>query len=705
MEHIITIRIEECQMKNLGKSNFILKSTLVIFFIFTAINVIVSMFTNTKTVSPGSDTTISLTNDWEYRLGDSPIGRNNTPSWAYETAASQWKSYAFPGKPPNNTDTDTVWVRTKLPDIQMEEPHLFFRTADSFFEVYIDGKLVSNYGQIGDRFKVAGSPWRIIPLPKNFAGKMLTFRMYSANSDSLGIVSRPAIDSAKNLMIHLVKRDLGTVILAFLYVFTGCATILIFVFGELRKLPFFALGLSSIFMGGWLFAETQISLLLVDSASFWAYIGFISGYLMPAGFCFFIKEIFDNRVKLVLVFLWRLHILYLLITLILDTLHIVPMILTLDPYILLLAITMTASVSSVAISAIKGHAHAKLLLAGLSMLVLTGICEIFGWHLKILPWTYHASKWGMLFFLTSIVLVIGRLYNEFQKKLLEYSEELDYKQKLLAAAEEYDNLKNEFFSNISHEFRTPINIIITSLNLIELYEKKNANASGELGANTKLSRNIRIIRQNCFRLMRLVNNLIDITRIDSGYLDPSFIEGDIVETVREIAFSIHEFVKSKDLHFEFVCNIDHKVICFDPDMIERILLNLVSNAVKFSNAGGTISIGLHEEQDRILITVKDTGIGIPEDKLNIIFERFRQAHRVQHKNHEGSGIGLSLVRSLVRMHQGDIWVKSEVGKGSEFTFSLPSVTSPGHSIFPDYRKAVLQSHTEKINIELSDIPS
>ena len=260
----------------------------------------------------------------------------------------------------------------------------------------------------------------------------------------------------------------------------------------------------------------------------------------------------------------------------------------------------------------------------------------------------------------------------------------------------------EFFANISHELRTPLNIIFSSLQLGDFYINNNLlHECIDKFINHKKS-----MRQNCYRLLRLVNNLIDITKIDAGFLKLDFEECNIVNLIEDITLSITEYVENKGLTLVFDTDIEEKFIWCDPDKIEKIILNLLSNAIKFTNPGDNIFVNLQDNEQSIIISVIDTGIGIEQDKLNIIFERFKQVNKSFSREHEGSGIGLSLVKSLVEMHNGSIEVKSTVGKGSEFKIELPvnKLTTGKKSCTPSEDLYTKQNYNiEKVNIEFSDI--
>lgn len=259
----------------------------------------------------------------------------------------------------------------------------------------------------------------------------------------------------------------------------------------------------------------------------------------------------------------------------------------------------------------------------------------------------------------------------------------------------------EFFANISHELKTPLNIIFCTLQLMESYISKDLTYDNKVQIlNFKKS-----IKQNCYRLLRLVNNLIDITKIDAGFLELRTVECNIIALIEDITLSVVPYIQSKGLELIFDTNIEEKFMYCDPDKIERIILNLLSNAIKFSNSNGNIYVTLEDRKDGISISVKDTGIGIEEDKFNIIFERFKQVNKSFTREQEGSGIGLSLVKALVELHNGSIELKSNYGKGSEFIVKLPSnMESFTEKALTLNAKCMTEySNVEKVNIEFSDI--
>lgn len=270
--------------------------------------------------------------------------------------------------------------------------------------------------------------------------------------------------------------------------------------------------------------------------------------------------------------------------------------------------------------------------------------------------------------------------------------------RLLNECAELEKIRTQFFANVSHEFRTPLNVILSSIQLCNLYLAKQ-----KTPYSNNVDKHLKVMKQNCYRLLRLVNNLIDTTRIDVGFLDRHLKNHDIVKVIEDITMSVTEFTELKGIKMSFYTDVKKKVIACDEDKIERIMLNLISNAVKFTDPGGTISVTVRDNEGNINICVKDTGIGIPEEKRKSIFERFVQVEETLTRNYEGSGIGLSMVKAFVEMHDGYITVNSECGKGSEFIINLPVNIIKEENEEVVSKDMINQQRIERIRIEFSDI--
>jgi len=264
-----------------------------------------------------------------------------------------------------------------------------------------------------------------------------------------------------------------------------------------------------------------------------------------------------------------------------------------------------------------------------------------------------------------------------------------------------ETLKTEFFTNLSHELRTPLNVILSAIQLLDKYE-----SSGDVNnKEIKFKKYSNIMKQNCYRQLRLVNNMIDITKLDAGYFELNLQNCNIVEVVESVTMSVSEYIKTKSIELIFDTDIEDCIMSCDPEKIERVILNLLSNSIKFTRSGGSMTVNMYDKGENIIISIKDTGIGIPSDKLGIIFDRFRQVDRSLTRKQEGSGIGLSIVKSLVELHKGTISVFSEYGKGTEFIIVFPVIVDPKESSIGGIFEAELQERIERIHVEFSDIYS
>ncbi|WP_238902101.1 PAS domain-containing sensor histidine kinase [Clostridium sp. YIM B02506] len=223
--------------------------------------------------------------------------------------------------------------------------------------------------------------------------------------------------------------------------------------------------------------------------------------------------------------------------------------------------------------------------------------------------------------------------------------------------------QEKFFSFISHEFKTPLTVTMSAVQAIELICKN------ELSDIAK--KYIKKIYQSSLQQVRLVNNLLDITRADAGYLKVNKKNMDIVRMTKLIIKSILVYANEKNVNIE--CNPSSKEIYLgiDDEKYERILLNLLSNAIKFSPIKGNIYVDIEENNGLVSITVKDEGPGIPEDKQKVIFERFGQVNNSLTRESEGTGIGLYIVNLLVNALRGEINLESKLGQGSAFKVILP----------------------------------
>jgi signal transduction histidine kinase len=225
---------------------------------------------------------------------------------------------------------------------------------------------------------------------------------------------------------------------------------------------------------------------------------------------------------------------------------------------------------------------------------------------------------------------------------------------------ELDRAKTAFFSNVSHEFRTPLTLMLGPV--------EDLLRGGGLGPAER--EQLALVQRNGLRLQKLVNSLLDFSRLEAGRVRAEFEPTDLAAYTAELASTFRSAMARAGLGFEVDCPPLDEPAYVDRDMWEKIVLNLVSNAFKFTFEGG-VAVSLRGEGARAVLRVRDTGAGVPPDEVPHLFERFHRVAGAKSRSHEGTGIGLALVHELVRMHRGSIEVESELGAGTTFTVALP----------------------------------
>lgn len=274
----------------------------------------------------------------------------------------------------------------------------------------------------------------------------------------------------------------------------------------------------------------------------------------------------------------------------------------------------------------------------------------------------------------------------------------DYENMILKLKQKEDDekLKNQFFTNISHEFKTPVNVIYSAMQMQEKYID-----DGNLVGCRKYTSSI---RQNCFRLIKLINNILDINKIESGYYSPTKKIVNIVEKVEDITKSIIDYASFKGIEVIFD-TVEEEIFCScDEDSIERIVLNLISNAIKYNEHGGLLYVNIEKDEDKVAIFFKDNGCGIDKDRVDTIFNRFERGDTTLYRKAEGSGIGLNLVKSMVEINNGNISIESEVGKGTTVRVELPVVKCDVEDYYKLQDEFTFENTlVPKVEIEFSDI--
>ncbi len=301
------------------------------------------------------------------------------------------------------------------------------------------------------------------------------------------------------------------------------------------------------------------------------------------------------------------------------------------------------------------------------------------------------SREGKIALQVSIFIIISMIVYSF-KYFVEQRKREAKNRKLYERAKEREQLKTDFIVNMSHELRTPLNVILSTTKVVEMKVKNKTH--DDLYLLDKLEQ----INKNSNRLLKLVNNLIDVTKFENGSYDIKLQNLNIVEVIEETVLATVDYAYCKNIDVIFDTEEEEIITAIDKHKIERVILNLLSNSIKYSNENASINVYIKKEDKNVYINVSDTGIGISNDKIDEIFNRFYQVSESLRKVEEGSGIGLCIVEEIIKIHKGHINVYSEVGKGTRVEIVLPI-----NIIATNIQNKQITDLKQSVMLEMSDV--
>src|SRR5882724_8055319 len=326
-----------------------------------------------------------------------------------------------------------------------------------------------------------------------------------------------------------------------------------------------------------------------------------------------------------------------------------------------------------AVNAIVHWSTGESLLA-IGMLFLSYLVACIPWNITRDSGIFFNNIYFLV--LTGIIVVTGNyLYNQlhFREFLLRF--ELNQNRQKLEETNqklvEMDRIKSRFFANISHELRTPLTLLLGPLQTL-IKERDSA-------LQPEMRQLLLIMQSNGMRLLKLINDLLDLVRLESGKMEVKREPVAIEPFLYGLANAIKKSAEDRGIHVQVICDPAISTVLADSDKLERILLNLLFNALKFTPAGGKVEVKAERENGELVLQVSDTGTGISEEQLPFIFDRFWQADTSSQRKYRGVGIGLALVKELVEVQDGSVTVTSAIGKGTQFTVRLPYEELDGKS--------------------------
>ena len=313
------------------------------------------------------------------------------------------------------------------------------------------------------------------------------------------------------------------------------------------------------------------------------------------------------------------------------------------------------------------HQYAAIVLSALAALV---VVQVTGELYAIAEWALFSYRRER-----ERKIQLHESQYELQKTLARVQVLAENLEEARSAAEEAKNFRGQFLANMSHELRTPLNAVIgfsdTMLHYPEMYDG--------VPLPEEYHRDLAQIYASGTQLLYVINDILDLSKVDAGKLDVVYEKVDLLPVLRAAMATATGLVGDKPVKLRHNVPDELPQVWADANRVRQVLLNLYSNAAKFTDEG-SISLGVDIQPNEIILSVADTGVGIPPEEHAMIFEEFRQGRSGTHRKVTGSGLGLSISRHLVRLMKGRIWVESEVGKGSTFLFTLPRVEVESESV-------------------------
>ncbi len=326
-----------------------------------------------------------------------------------------------------------------------------------------------------------------------------------------------------------------------------------------------------------------------------------------------------------------------------------------------------------------------------------GLLSSFFLYLRLLGWIEYQPLFSVAYYLFLgeifvFVFFLGRIFSNTEQNKARTEQRLNFNLAQNTRLKELDNLKTRFFTNISHEFRTPLTLLVGPIDDLK-------NKYPQEGIISVMQRNIQ-------RLQSLINQLLDLSKLEAGEMKINFQEVDLSQFLGQLFASFESLAQSKNIIFNYSQSHLTQLAKFDLDKLEKIITNLLSNAFKFTPKNGRISVRVEYEKNQVFLKIQDFGIGISPERLSHIFDRFYQVdesslHDGTQPFQEGTGIGLSLVKELVDLLKGEIEVESSVGEGTSFTLTLPFESI--QNLSKSASKFVSKNHSEMVYNELQSL--
>ncbi len=621
---------------------------------------------------------VNLDKGWQYRVGDSPINEKGSLVWLDEDwDAPGWNRVNDINDFFIKNTSKSLWLRIQLPEWEKNNSGIYINGISQEVQVYLDRELIYQYGNfisLGDDHFYG---WRQHPiqLTPNISNKVLTLRIWS-NGQYTGIVEPVILASMFDIMESLFFQNIDELLFAGLFIILGVAILIIFIFFQHTRL-FLGIAIFLLSMGCFTGSNSLYLQYMVNAPHQFFMLDLFSLLAAPIGILLIIEPLVLHKYGKIIKQFRRFAMLYWIsIFFVVQLFPKINLDIIYNFFFSMVAFFVFTSTFFIYKSLRKGGMQVKILFVGVLLTLLAFSIETILYYTsqRVLLTSYNMSfiPVGVLCFVGCLTWIVVQQYvvtykqkEAAFKSVMESTlqrermkDEIKLKNLETEKWQELNKMKSQFFANISHEFRTPLTLVLgTAKQLL-----KEAN-------DPKVQEKYHIQIRNGNRLLRLVNQLLDLSKIESGKTRVNAQKRDIIPMIKGVCQCFEHQLKLEDIKLTCNSGAESILLYYDPAMMEKILVNVISNAIKFTKPGGLVTIDIIEKEV-LEIQVKDTGSGISQEYLPHIFDRFYQAGNNYERDPYGSGIGLALTRELVLLHHGEIKADSIVGVGTTIIIQL-----------------------------------
>ena len=650
---------------------------------------------------------VELINGWLYRYGDSPLNDAGIPVWIQQDSLidESWRPVEYKkgiAKPSGRREEKNLWLRIKLPDNRLKNPHIFIENVNFACEVYINGQSVYQSEGLADISRHFMIPtWHLIPVDDVYQNSTLFIRIFSLDPKIISI-DKVFLGSKSDFIKGIVADKIQLVIFGFLFIATGLVPLLIFIKNR-KGLVYFAFGLFATSMGVWALSDSiKLLQLLFRIPGYIFILVFVAIFMAPVGLCLYFEQIFGAGFKSIIRRLWQMHLIYAITAFLIlisgqfpvYMLEIFSMV-----FFLLFFITLIVLLSTCITSAVRGSRNARIISTGFIFFAGLGIYDVIGGGLELISaWSQVVYPWGMLVFILSLGIVLERQFSAAHQQLREHSKKLeekvaertrDLKDRNKTLAHTLLNLRQmqsnlivqekmaalgKLTAGVAHEINNPIGVLKSTMDLLFRATAKVKQASwfqmesGMAEKNKTIRDLVAIIEQNSRaaadannRVTKIVNSLRNFTKLDEA----EFMQVDIRDGI-ESTLTLIQHEKKAGIRIKKEYGEIPKVYCY-PGELNQVFMTLITNALEAIDKKGKIIIKTGIKDKNVYVSISDNGTGIAPEQLNTLFD-FSLTTK---KSRIGVGIGLANAFNIMKKHNGEIKVESKLDKGSVFTLILP----------------------------------